>query len=70
MIGAVNAFNTFCVVGIQAQQAKAEGLGKNAIVATALNPLCGYMVAAELVKDAMEAQHHHPRVGGRADREG
>jgi fumarate hydratase class II len=40
---------------VQAQRAKAEGwLGKNAIVATALNPLIGYMVAGELVKDAMK----------------
>lgn len=55
MIGAVNAFTTFCVVGITAQREKAEGwLGKNAIVATALNPLIGYMVAAELVKTAMK----------------
>ena len=54
-IGAVDAFTKFCVVGIQAQKEKAEGwLGKNAIVATALNPLVGYMVAAELVKDAMK----------------
>lgn len=55
MIGAVGAFTKFCVVGVQAQREKAEGwLGKNAIVATALNPLIGYMVAGELVKDAMK----------------
>ncbi len=55
MIGAVNAFTKFCVVGITAQREKAAGwLGKNAIVATALNPLIGYMVAAELVKEAMK----------------
>lgn len=55
MIGAINAFTKFCVVGITAQREKAEGwLGKNAIVATALNPLIGYMTAAELVKEAMK----------------
>ncbi len=55
MIGAVNAFTEKCVKGIVAQKEKAEGwLGKNAIVATALNPLIGYMTAAELVKDAMK----------------
>lgn len=55
MIGAINAFADKCVKGIVAQREKAEGwLGKNAIVATALNPLIGYMAAAELVKDAMK----------------
>jgi fumarate hydratase class II len=55
MIGAVSAFTKFCVMGVTAQREKAEGwLGKNAIVATALNPLTGYMVAGELVKDAMK----------------
>jgi len=55
MIGAVNAFTEKCVKGIVAQKEKAEGwLGKNAIVATALNPLIGYMTAAELVKEAMK----------------
>ncbi len=55
MIGAVGAFTRFCVVGVTAQREKAEGwLGKNAIVATALNPLIGYAAAAELVKDAMQ----------------
>jgi len=55
MIGAVRAFTEKCVKGIAAQRQKAEGwLGKNAIVATALNPLIGYSKAAELVKDAMK----------------
>jgi aspartate ammonia-lyase len=55
LIGAINAFTEKCVKGIVAQQAKAEGwLAKNAIVATALNPLIGYMTAAELVKEAMK----------------
>ncbi|MEK7326637.1 MAG: hypothetical protein AAB217_15445, partial [Chloroflexota bacterium] len=44
-----------CVKGIVAQREKAQGwLAKNAIVAPALNPLIGYMAAAELVKDAMK----------------
>jgi fumarate hydratase class II len=43
------------VKGVTANREKAEGwLGKNAIVATALNPLIGYLTAAELVKDAMK----------------
>ncbi len=55
MIGAVRAFTDKCVVGVVAQKEKAAGwLGKNAIVATALNPLIGYLAAAELVKDAMK----------------
>jgi fumarate hydratase class II len=54
MIGAVRAFTDRCARGVAAQREKAEGwLGKNAIVATALNPLVGYLTAAELVKDAM-----------------
>jgi fumarate hydratase class II len=55
MIGAVRAFTEKCVRGVTAQRQKAEGwLGKNAIVATALNPLIGYLQAAELVKEAMK----------------
>src|SRR6266851_3172704 len=54
MIGAVRAFTDDCVRGITAQRGKAAAwLGKNAIVATALNPLIGYLKAAELVKEAM-----------------
>ncbi|MBF8285458.1 MAG: fumarate lyase, partial [Anaerolineales bacterium] len=55
MIGAVRAFTEKCVKGLAANPEKAEGwLAKNAIVATALNPLIGYLTAAELVKDAMK----------------
>lgn len=55
MIGAVSAFTRFCVVGVTAQREKAEGwLARNPIVATALNPLIGYLTAAELVKEAMK----------------
>jgi len=55
MIGAVRAFTDRCVIGLTANREKAEGwLAKNAIVATALNPLIGYLQAAELVKEAMK----------------
>jgi fumarate hydratase, class II len=55
LIGAISAFTEKCVVGITAQREKAYGwLARNAIVATALNPLIGYMPAAALVKEAMK----------------
>jgi fumarate hydratase class II len=54
MIGAVTAFTQFCVQGLQANRAKAEGwLEKNAIVVTALNPVIGYATGAVLVKEAL-----------------
>jgi fumarate hydratase, class II len=54
MIGSVRAFTERAVHGMTPNREKAEGwLGKNAIVATALNPLIGYSQAAELVKTAM-----------------
>ena len=55
MIGAVQAFDEKCAQGITANSVKAESwLNKNAIVATALNPLIGYLKAGELVKHAMK----------------
>lgn len=55
MIGAVRAFDEKCVRGITANPEKAElWLSQNPIVATALNPLIGYLAAAELVKEAVE----------------
>jgi fumarate hydratase class II len=55
-IGSVKAFTEKCVQGIQANRKKAkEWLEKNAIVATALNPIIGYSAAAELVKEALES---------------
>ena len=55
MIGAVDAFDKKCIQGVTANRAKAESwLNKNAIVATALNPLIGYLEAAKLVKHAMK----------------
>jgi fumarate hydratase class II len=55
LIGAVTAFTEKCVTGLTANREKAHGwLAKNAIVATALNPLIGYLSAADLVKDAMK----------------
>jgi fumarate hydratase class II len=55
--GAVRAFTSGCVTGVTANREKAEGwLSRNAIVATALNPLIGYLAAAELVKAALSRQ--------------
>jgi fumarate hydratase class II len=54
MIGAVRAFTEKCVRGLQANREKAEGwLEKNAIIATALNPVIGYQAGARLVKEAL-----------------
>ncbi len=55
MIGSINAFTEKCVNGLQANRSKAEGwLAKNAIIATALNPLIGYSTSAALVKEAVQ----------------
>jgi len=55
MIGAVNAFSEKCVKGLTANREKAESwLGKNAIIATALNPIIGYAAGAILVKEALQ----------------
>jgi aspartate ammonia-lyase len=55
MIGSISAFTQKCVRGLQANRSKAEGwLARNAIVATALNPLIGYNASAKLVKEAMQ----------------
>jgi len=54
MIGSINAFTEKCVMGLKANREKAEAwLGKNAIIATALNPIIGYSAGAALVKDAL-----------------
>ncbi len=55
MIGAITAFTQECVRGLEANREKAEGwLARNAIIATALNPLIGYAVTATLVKEALK----------------
>jgi fumarate hydratase class II len=55
MIGSISAFTQKCVLGLQANRIKAEGwLARNAIVATALNPLIGYSASAALVKEALK----------------
>jgi fumarate hydratase class II len=55
MIGSISAFTQKCVIGLQANRIKAEGwLDRNAIVATALNPLIGYSASASLVKEALK----------------
>jgi fumarate hydratase class II len=54
VIGSVNAFTQYCVVGLKANADKATGwLAKNAILVTALNPLIGYAKGAEIAKTAM-----------------
>lgn len=54
IINASNAFTEKCVVGIEANAAKATGwLAKNAILVTALNPVIGYAKGAEVAKEAM-----------------
>jgi fumarate hydratase class II len=55
MVGCIRAFTEKCVRGLEANRAKAEGwLARNAIVATALNPLIGYNAAALLVEEALQ----------------
>ena len=54
LIHAVNAFTTKCVVGIIANREKAEGwLAKSTVLVTALNPVIGYLKAAEVSKEAL-----------------
>jgi fumarate hydratase class II len=54
LIHAVDAFTSKCVVGISANREKAEGwLAKSAVLVTALNPVIGYLKAAEVSKEAM-----------------
>ncbi len=54
LINALNTFTTKCVVGIVAQREKAEGwLAKSTVLVTALNPVIGYLKAAEVAKEAM-----------------
>jgi fumarate hydratase class II len=54
LIGSINAFSAKAVKGLTANREKAEGwLSRNAILATALNPLIGYSQGAALVKEAL-----------------
>ncbi|MBI5031715.1 MAG: aspartate ammonia-lyase [Chloroflexi bacterium] len=54
LINAVNAFTTKCVVGIEANRERAEEwLAKSTVLVTALNPVIGYLKAAEVSKEAM-----------------
>ncbi|MGA9533619.1 MAG: aspartate ammonia-lyase [Anaerolineales bacterium] len=54
MIGSITAFTVRCAATVEANAEKATGwLEKNAIVATALNPLIGYSAGAQLVKEAL-----------------
>ncbi|HSR49108.1 MAG TPA: aspartate ammonia-lyase [Anaerolineales bacterium] len=53
-IGAIRSFTTKAVEGLEANAQRATGwLERNAIIATALNPLIGYAAAAGLVKEAV-----------------
>jgi fumarate hydratase class II len=52
-IGAINAFTEKGIKTLRANPVKAAGwLDRNAAIATALNPLIGYLAAADLVKEA------------------
>jgi fumarate hydratase class II len=54
MTASIRSFREKGVEGLTANAAKAmANLEKNAILATALNPLIGYMAAAELVKESV-----------------
>jgi fumarate hydratase class II len=54
MIASMKAFGEKGISGLKANPEKAKaGLERNTIIATALNPLIGYMAAAELVKEAL-----------------
>ena len=54
-IGSVRAFAEKCVVGVVANEAKAQGwLARNPILVTALNPVIGYARGAEVAKKALE----------------
>ncbi len=54
VVGSVQAFTEYCVIGLKANPEKATGwLAKNAILVTALNPLIGYLKGAEIAKAAM-----------------
>lgn len=54
MTGAVNAFTQNLVVGLVANQDRAEGwLAKNPILVTALNPIIGYQNGAKVAKQSL-----------------
>jgi fumarate hydratase class II len=54
LINSMGTFTTKCVIGIQANREKAEGwLSKSSVLVTALNPVIGYLKAAEVAKEAM-----------------
>jgi fumarate hydratase class II len=54
LIHAIDAFANKCVVGVTANRDKAEGwLAKSIVLVTALNPVIGYLKAAEVSKEAM-----------------
>src|SRR5260221_6941272 len=73
-IGAVKAFTEKCVAGLSANREKAEAwLAKNAIIATALNPVIGYEKGAAGGKKAIAQNPSIPGIvvelGYMSDRE-
>ena len=62
VIGSVNAFTDYCVIGLKANAEKATGwLAKNAILVTALNPADRLLEGRGDCESGDGAQHHHPR---------
>jgi fumarate hydratase class II len=54
MIGSVKMFTEHLIVGLTANQERAEGwLSKNPILVTALNPIIGYLKGAEVAKKSL-----------------
>jgi fumarate hydratase class II len=54
MIGSVKMFTEHLIVGLTANQDRAEGwLAKNPILVTALNPIIGYLKGAEVAKKSL-----------------
>lgn len=54
LINAIDAFANKCVAGITVNRDKAEGwLAKSTVLVTALNPVIGYLKAAQVSKEAM-----------------
>jgi fumarate hydratase class II len=54
MIGSVKMFTEHLIVGLTANQDRAEGwLAKNPILVTALNPIIGYLKGADVAKKSL-----------------
>lgn len=56
VIGSVQAFTDKCVVGLVANESRAnQWLANNPILVTALNPIIGYLKGAEVAKKSLES---------------